>query len=79
MDWDYYQYVLQHPINKWPFPTEILYAGKDNLQPVEVMNNFATRFGSGLTVSPNGEHPFMGPEDADIVGEWLTKAIKNRI
>ena len=75
LDWDYYQYVLQHPINKWPFPTEILYAGKDNLQPVEVMNNFATRFGSGLTVSPNSEHPFMGPEDADIVGEWLTKAI----
>lgn len=75
LDWDYYQYVLQHPINKWPFPTEILYAGKDNLQPVEVMNNFATRFGSGLTVSPNSEHPFMGPEDAAIVGEWLTKAI----
>ena len=75
LDWDYYQYVLQHPINKWPFPTEILYAGKDNLQLVEVMNNFATRFGSGLTVSPNSEHPFMGPEDADIVGEWLTKAI----
>ena len=42
---------------------------------MEVMNNFATRFGSGLTVSPNREHPFMGPEDADIVGEWLTKAI----
>ena len=75
LDWDYYQYVLQHPINKWPFPTEILYAGKDNLQPVEVMENFATRFGAGLTVSPNSEHPFMGPEDEAIVEKWLTRVV----
>ena len=75
LDWDYYQYVLQHPINKWPFPTEILYAGKDNLQPVEVMEAFVKRFGAGLTVSPNSEHPFMGAEDAAIVGKWLASVI----
>ena len=75
LDWDYYQYVLQHPINKWPFPTEILYAGKDNLQPVEVMEAFVKRFGAGLTVSPNNEHPFMGAEDAAIVGKWLASVI----
>ena len=75
LDWDYYQYVLQHPINKWPFPTEILYAGKDNLQPVEVMEAFVKSFGSGLTVSPNSEHPFMGAEDAAIVGKWLVSVI----
>ena len=75
LDWDYYQYVLQHPINKWPFPTEILYAGKDNLQPVEVMEAFVKRFGAGLTVSPNSEHSFMGPEDAAIVGKWLVRVL----
>ena len=75
LDWDYYQYVLQHPVNKWPFPTEILYAGKDNLQPVEVMEAFVKRFGAGLTVSPNSEHPFMGAEDAAIVGKWLASVI----
>lgn len=75
LDWDYYQYVLQHPINKWPFPTEILYAGKDNLQPVEVIEAFGERFGAGLAVSPNSEHPFMGPEDGAIVHEWLARVI----
>ena len=75
LDWDYYQYVLQHPINKWPFSTEILYAGKDNLQPVEGMEAFVKRFGAGLTVSPNSEHPFMGAEDAAIVGKWLASVI----
>ena len=67
--------MLQHPINKWPFPTEILYAGKDNLQPVEVMEAFVKRFGSGLTVSPDSEHPFMGAEDAAIVGKRLASVI----
>lgn len=75
LDWDYYQYVLQHPINKWAFPTEILYAGKDNLQPLEVMEAFAKGFGAGLTVSPDSEHPFMGPEDEAIVEKWLTRVI----
>ena len=75
LDWDYYKYVLQHPINKWAFPTEILYAGKDNLQPLEVMEAFAKGFGAGLTVSPDSEHPFMGPEDEAIVEKWLTRVI----
>ena len=75
LDWDYYQYVLQHPINKWAFPTEILYAGKDKLQPLEVMEAFAKGFGAGLTVSPDSEHPFMGPEDEAIVEKWLTRVI----
>ena len=75
LDWDYYQYVLQHPINKWAFPTEILYGGKDNLQPLEVMEAFAKGFGAGLTVSPDSEHPFMGPEDEAIVEKWLARVV----
>lgn len=75
LDWEYYQYVLQRPIDKWPFPTEILYAGKDNLQPVEVMEAFAKRFCAGLTVSPDSEHPFMGAEDVAVVHEWLARVI----
>ena len=75
LDWDYYQYVLQHPINKWAFPTEILYAGKDNLQPVEAMEAFAKRFGAGVTISPGSEHPFMGAEDDAIVEKWLARVV----
>ena len=50
-------------------------AAKDNLQPLEVMEAFAKGFGAGLTVSPDSEHPFMGPEDEAIVEKWLTRVI----
>ncbi len=36
-------------------------------------------FGAGLTVSPNSEHPFMGPEDAAIVGAWLGSVVQKTI
>lgn len=69
--WDYYEYILSHPIEKWNFLTKILYGGKDNLQPIEVMQNFADKFGANLTISDNSEHPFMAPSDFPIVDKWL--------
>ena len=38
--WDYFQYVLQHPIVKWDIPTSILYGGKDNFQTHEIITNY---------------------------------------
>lgn len=69
--WDYYQYIQTHPTLRWPIPTAILYGGRDNLQPPEVMEAFAGRFQCRLTVSPDSEHPFMGPGDGEIVEKWL--------
>ena len=69
--WDYYQYVLEHPIRKWEVPTAILYGGRDNLQDLATMRDFAGRHGCRLTVAENSEHPFMAPEDAEIVARWL--------
>ncbi len=74
--WDYYQYVLQHPVVQWDVPTRILYGGKDNLQPDEVIRDFAGRFGCRLTVSENSEHAFMAPGDAQIVEHWFREAIE---
>ena len=45
------------------------------MQPVEAMEAFATRFGAGLTVSPNSEHPFMGAEDEAVVEKWLARVV----
>ena len=39
--WDYYQYIISHPITQWNIPTAILYGGKDNLQPEESVRAFA--------------------------------------
>ena len=69
--WDYYRYILSHPVSKWEIPTAILYGAKDNLQPIEVIRAFGSKFGAELTVSPQSEHPFMAPEDYEIVNKWL--------
>lgn len=69
--WDYFCYVLQNPIKKWDFPTSIIYGAKDNLQPIEVIKDFVDAHHCKLTVSENSEHPFMQPEDFEIIFTWL--------
>ena len=73
--WDYYQYIISHPITQWNISTAILYGGKDNLQPEESVRAFAEKFGCSLTVSENSEHPFMAQSDAPIVENWLCRNI----
>ncbi len=73
--WDYYRYILAHPVKKWPIPTAILYGGKDELQSREVMEVFCQRFHARLTVSPDSGHSFMEKNDAKIVENWLRENI----
>lgn len=73
--WDYYQYVLTHPIVKWDSPTSILFGGRDNLQTLGIVNRFAAQFGCTVTVSEHSEHPFMAPKDGAIVSKWLSDNI----
>ena len=73
--WDYFQYVLEHPIKKWNHPTAILYGGKDNLQSVEVVQEFVKTNDCKLTISKNSEHPFMEDADMEIVSTWLKENI----
>lgn len=69
--WDYFQYVLQHPINRWDIPTSILYGGKDNFQTYEIIKGFSDKYGCKLTVSEKSEHPFMAQDDFEIVAGWI--------
>jgi esterase/lipase len=73
--WDYYQYIKAHPVTRWPIATSILYAGRDNLQPLESIRSFADRFQCTLTISEQSEHPFMAPSDYGIVDQWLKENI----
>ena len=75
MSWDYYQYVKANPIQKWDSPTNILYGGKDNLQSLTVLKNFADSYNCVLTVAENSEHSFMEKEDGRIVEQWLRDKI----
>lgn len=71
LSWDYFQYVLKHPIKDWNIPTWILYGEKDNLQPLEVIQTFVEAHNCKLRVSKNSEHPFMQSEDIKTVEKWL--------
>ncbi|MCH5159479.1 MAG: alpha/beta hydrolase [Clostridiales bacterium] len=71
LSWDYYQYVKEHPILQWNISTYILFGGKDNLQTLNIVNDFVDRFHCGLTVAENSEHPFIEEKDVQIVDQWL--------
>ncbi|MBQ4075113.1 MAG: alpha/beta hydrolase [Clostridia bacterium] len=70
--WDYYQYVLSHPVVRWEIPTSILYGGKDDLQSLAVMQDFSQRFGAEITLSENSSHSFMEETDYPVVDRWLS-------
>ena len=69
--WDYYRYIMEHPVEKWSIPTAILYGGKDALQSEEVMSDFARRFSCDLTISPESGHAFMETDGNIIVKKWI--------
>ncbi len=73
--WDYFQYVLEHPVVKWDIPTAILYGGKDNFQTYDIIKSFADKHNCSLKVSDNSEHPFMAEEDFEIVAAWLEELV----
>lgn len=73
--WDYWQYIRNHPVNTWHVPTHILFAGKDNMQTLHIMNDFAERFGVTVQVAQESEHPFMGEGDGEIVNRWLQNCL----
>ena len=64
------------PAVLWGVPSDKIYIyvhGKQGYK--EYAEAFANGFGAALTVSPDSEHPFMGPEDEAIVEKWLTRVI----
>jgi len=69
--WDYYQYILAHPVRHWDIPTCILYGGRDDLQSRGVIERFAERFGCTLTVAEECGHAFMEEGDEEIVRQWI--------
>ncbi len=78
LDWDYYSYVRDHPVERWDVPTAILYGSDDTLTGRDVIDTFSRRFGCELTVMQNGEHYFHTKEQLAVLGQWLETHIHNR-
>ena len=69
--WDYFCYVRDHPIRRWPIPTEILAGGLDTLCDGAVTAGFAERFSCRLRTVEHAEHWFHTPEDLSALAAWL--------
>lgn len=74
--WDYYQYVIAHPITSWDIPTSILFGGRDTLQTITIVQKFSELHHCKLTISHNSEHHFMDQEDISIIHQWFEENIE---
>lgn len=68
--WDYYQYVLNHPV-EWDKPTVLLYGARDSLCESDYVNSFAERTNANMTVLEDGEHFFHTEKQLDFLRKWL--------
>lgn len=68
--WDYYQYVLEHPV-EWHKPTALLYGAKDNLCEFEYVDRFAKCIQADITVFKDGEHFFHTDAQLAFLRQWL--------
>lgn len=75
LSWKYLCFVREKPIT-WNVPTEILYAGNDNLVPRQTVNEFISNHNTHLTVMENGEHWFHTDEQLAFLDSWMKKAIR---
>jgi len=76
LDWDYYCYVKENPVEEWSIPTAILYGSEDNLTERDVINSFVERFDCDLTVLQGGEHWFHTDEQISFLEQWLGEHVQ---
>ncbi|WP_325200071.1 alpha/beta hydrolase [Oscillibacter sp.] len=69
--WDDYCYIRRHPIECWPFPTDILRGSGDTLVAEETVAAFAERFSCRLRTVEGAEHWFHTQPDLEALSDWL--------
>ena len=69
--WDDYCYIRSHPIDRWPFPTDILRGAGDTLAAGETVVAFAKRWSCRLRTVEAAEHWFHTPSDLAALSDWL--------
>jgi len=74
--WDYYRYVLEHPVDRWNVDTQILYGAKDNLVEYDSILQFTEKFHCALEIMEAGEHYFHTDDQLDVFTQWLRKNIE---
>ena len=78
LSWDYWKYVLEHPIRQWKFPTEILYGENDALIDRDCVEQFSQKFDCNLTIAKNCEHWFHTEQQLNIMCDWIRKEVNHK-
>ena len=71
LNFDYYEFVKNHPIEKWNSNTKILYGENDNLQSKNLIKEFSKKYNCELTIMKNGEHFFHTDDQLEFYKKWL--------
>lgn len=71
LSWEYWQYVLEHPIEKWGIPTKILYGENDNLIDYGTVEQFSCQYNCNVTVMEDGEHWFRTEQQLEFMCNWF--------
>ena len=70
LSWEYYDFAVKNQVAHWDTETEILYPERDNITPRYEIEEFAGRFGCGLTVLPDAEHWIHEADDVKFLRNW---------
>jgi len=73
--WDYYEFVLNNPIEKWDNKTFILYGEHDDITEKNVLEFFVKKYNCDVEIMKNGEHWFHTPEQLDYLENWIQSVI----
>lgn len=74
--WDYYCYVMEHPVTVWDTPTAVLYGVHDDTCEMDTIVAFVERFHGELTIMEEGEHYFHTEEQLSFFRKWCINTIK---
>lgn len=77
LNFDYYEYVKNHPIEKWNSNTKILYGENDNLQSENLIKEFSKKYNCELTIMKNGKHFFHTDDQLEFYKKWIDKIIRD--
>lgn len=71
----YYEYVKNHPINKWDHKTYILRGETDTLCEYSCVKDFSDKFGCELTIQKGGEHWFHTQPQLEFFRLWIRERL----
>lgn len=78
LSWEYWQYVLKHPVVKWSTPTKILYGDHDNMIDYSSVENFSRKFHCQISVMKDGEHWFHTEPQVIFLKKWIAGSIPSK-